>query len=435
MQENEVKHLFLLCPNNSGSSYINECFKNSKYVSTLENEGQDEFNFFGKKARDFEDNISFIFTKKARDFEDDDYIQWLRTEAGWTEKWELNNPDAEWRFQKSPPDILRPHILIDVFVNLSFLIMVRNPYAMAESIMRSNPNASIEDIANHCIDCLILQRKNNYLVGNNFCFKYEDMCERPEWVENNIREKYKIEDFSLKLLKTQKIKNKYDSSLVNKNDEQIKRLKNHQIKVLNSVFEKYKDTIDYWGYTLLDADQEGFFVNEILEIDNSKIKEKVLSIDKNQWFKDTKRQEYFIEHDKTESIILFSKPENTDDPIYGKKLIVDKELMTLFKEDFFDLFVKLKTHFSNSGEVGRILLAKLKANSSIPPQQDHGSHLEKCRRLHIPLVTNDKVDFIVDNNSYTLKEGFVYEFDNTRTHYVANNSDEDRIHLIIDWIY
>jgi len=434
-EEKITKHLFLLSPNNCGSSYINECFKNSKDIAALENEGQDESYFFGKKTADFEENISFIFTKKARDFEDDDYVQWVRTEAAWTEKWELVNPNAQWRFQKSPPDILRPHILLDVFVNLSFLIMARNPYAMAESIIRSNPTATLEDIANHCIDCLIAQRKNNYLMGNNFCFTYEDMCDRPEWVEKNIKEKYNIEDFSLTLPKKHKIKNKYDSILVNKNEEQINRLKKHQIEFLNSVFKKYMDTMDYWGYTLLDEKESGFYVNQILEIDNSKLKEKVLSIEDSYWSKQTDRQEYFVEHDKTESIILFSKPEGTEDPIYGKEQIVDKELMLLFKEDFSDLFIKLKTHFFNSGEIGRILLAKLKPNCTIPPHQDHGPHLEKCRRLHIPLITNDNVDFIVDDKSHNLKEGFVYEFDNTRTHHVTNNSDEERIHLIVDWIY
>jgi aspartyl/asparaginyl beta-hydroxylase (cupin superfamily) len=81
------------------------------------------------------------------------------------------------------------------------------------------------------------------------------------------------------------------------------------------------------------------------------------------------------------------------------------------------------------------LLAKLKPNSTIPPHQDHGPHLEKCRRLHIPLITNDTVDFVVDDKSHNLKEGFVYEFDNTRTHHVTNNSDKERIHLIVDWVY
>lgn len=434
-EEKVIKHLFLLCPNNSGSSYLNECFKNTKSVATLEHEGQDDENFFGKRPSSFEENISFIFTKNRRNFEDDDYVQWCRTEAGWTSKWELNNPNAIWRFQKSPPDILRPHILLDVFVNLSFLIMVRNPYAMAESIMRANPFASIDDIAKHCIDCLILQRKNNYLMGNNFTFKYEDMCERPEWVENNIKEKYGIEDFSLTLPKNRKIKNKYESSLVNKNEEQIKRLKKCQIDYLNEVFKKYNDTMDYWGYEIIDTEKYGFSVNELFEFDISNIKEKVLKIDPVEWIKEIKRQEYFVEHDKTESIILFSEPENNDDPLYGKEQILNKELMLLFKEDFKDLFVQIKSHFFNSGRVGRILLTKLKPNGEIPPHQDHGPHLENCKRLHLPLKTNSDVNFMVDNKNYHFKEGTVYEFDNTRLHSVSNNSNEERIHLIVDWVY
>jgi len=433
MEENEVKHLFLLCPNNSGSSYINECFSKSKFVSTLDNEGQLEFNFFGKKAKDFEENIFYIFTKKSREFKDDDYLNWLRTEAGWTEKWESNNPEALWRFQKSPTDILRPHILLDVFVNLSFLIMVRDPYAMAESIMRLNPEASLEDIANHCIDCLITQRSNNYLIGNNFTFKYEDMCDRPEWVEKNIKEKYNIDDFSLSLPKNVTIKNKYESSLTNKNKEHFSRLKKHQIDSLNNIFKNYEDTLDYWGYKILDETKIGFKLNKLFEYDITPIKEKILNFDESLWHTDIKTKNFLKEHSKTDSIILFSKKEAGE--IYSKEEVNNKELMIHLKENFQDLFIQIKKHFNNTGQIGRILLARLNENSEIPEHKDHGTHLENCRRIHIPIKTNENVYFIVDNETFVLEENSVYEFDNTKIHNVINNSDEKRIHLIIDWIY
>ena len=35
----------------------------------------------------------------------------------------------------------------------------------------------------------------------------------------------------------------------------------------------------------------------------------------------------------------------------------------------------------------------------------------------------------------TLEENKVYEFDNTRMHSVYNNSNQKRVHLIIDWKY
>jgi aspartyl/asparaginyl beta-hydroxylase (cupin superfamily) len=41
---------------------------------------------------------------------------------------------------------------------------------------------------------------------------------------------------------------------------------------------------------------------------------------------------------------------------------------------------------------------------------------------------------VVDEEKYFLLEGFVYELNNTKYHSVRNNSNEHRIHLIIDVI-
>jgi aspartyl/asparaginyl beta-hydroxylase (cupin superfamily) len=58
-----------------------------------------------------------------------------------------------------------------------------------------------------------------------------------------------------------------------------------------------------------------------------------------------------------------------------------------------------------------------------------------CNRVHIPIITNKDVFFKIEDQIKQLKEGEMWEINNSeRLHSVENNSNKDRIHLIIDWI-
>ena len=54
-------------------------------------------------------------------------------------------------------------------------------------------------------------------------------------------------------------------------------------------------------------------------------------------------------------------------------------------------------------------------------------------RAHIPLQTNDKCFFILENKSYNMKnDGSVYLVDVSKWHQIKNLSNEDRYHIIMD---
>jgi len=429
LDDKPTKHLFLLCPNNSGSTFIQESFRNCKNVAVLDDEGQFTPGFQSEISSGH--NLDFIFTLKPKLFENQKGDnEWHANEYYWNQIWNKNNPDAEWKFEKSPPNILRPHLILDCFVNVSFIIMVRNPYAMAESILRANPNASIQDIGNHVLNCLTIQRKNCYLRGTNLIFTYEDMCNRPEWVEQQVKDKFKIDDFTLVANKNHsKIQ---DNSVKNYNDEQISRLKKYHILELNKIFSTATDTLDFWGYSILEVDEIGFTVNELFEHDVTQLKEKVLGIPEEDWLKFEKRNESYVEHKSTHAICLYSEAEEGDE-VYSEK-IKNEELLKLFADDLKSLNEKyLKTY--KSGRMSRILLTRLDEYSKIPSHNDSGTHLNYCRRTHVPIVTNDDVEFYVNDINHSFKENMVYEFDNTKKHAVYNNSEHKRIHMIIDWSY
>ena len=54
-------------------------------------------------------------------------------------------------------------------------------------------------------------------------------------------------------------------------------------------------------------------------------------------------------------------------------------------------------------------------------------------RTHIPITTNKSIKFMVGNEVKNLKEGEVWEINNADTHAVNNESDKDRVHLIVDY--
>ena len=85
------------------------------------------------------------------------------------------------------------------------------------------------------------------------------------------------------------------------------------------------------------------------------------------------------------------------------------------------------------GRFIRVLIVKLKANSNVAPHVDGGYSLMTAKRTHIPIITNSDVIFTVGGETKYLKEGEIWEIDNSKQHSVNNNSDVDRVHLIIDY--
>jgi hypothetical protein len=53
-------------------------------------------------------------------------------------------------------------------------------------------------------------------------------------------------------------------------------------------------------------------------------------------------------------------------------------------------------------------------------------------RIHIPLVTDDGVDFVLAGRPVTLAPGEAWYLDLTRPHRAANRSSASRIHLVVD---
>ena len=168
--------------------------------------------------------------------------------------------------------------------------------------------------------------------------------------------------------------------------------------------------------------------NYIGRIKINNIKNIVNSFNNELWDNFNFRQKTFEVHKETKTIpLIFDTDFRLKDPTYLNEY-------EIFKNEFKLLKNKL-TKIYGKGFIIRAILVMLKSNSKIDRHIDSGESLSICHRVHIPIITNKNVLFEIDNEIKNLKEGEMWEINNSeKIHSVVNNSNTDRIHLIVDWI-
>lgn len=85
------------------------------------------------------------------------------------------------------------------------------------------------------------------------------------------------------------------------------------------------------------------------------------------------------------------------------------------------------------GQFPRVMLARMGPGGEIKPHRDANPAAKWPHKIHVPLLTNDKVTFFVDGIGYHLPEGEAAEVNNMGVHAVTNAGDGDRIHLIFEY--
>jgi hypothetical protein len=160
---------------------------------------------------------------------------------------------------------------------------------------------------------------------------------------------------------------------------------------------------------------------------------KIIEDNNLDWDEFTDRQKrYNSEHVYTKTIpIIFDKSFN-----FNHLKIIPTEKYPLFKDEISKIEDVIRKNTNEEGKIMRALLVKLTAEKSIRPHVDIvGFSLVVCRRIHIPIQTNDDCFFTVGDDRRNLKLGEVWEINNDKKrHSVDNLGKTDRIHLIVDWI-
>jgi len=82
--------------------------------------------------------------------------------------------------------------------------------------------------------------------------------------------------------------------------------------------------------------------------------------------------------------------------------------------------------------LGRVIITRLEPGKKIDPHEDGGSHAAYYSRFHIMLKNQPGSMFYCEDEEVYMAPGDVWWFDNSKTHWVTNNSSDDRITMIVD---
>jgi aspartyl/asparaginyl beta-hydroxylase/SEC-C motif-containing protein len=162
-------------------------------------------------------------------------------------------------------------------------------------------------------------------------------------------------------------------------------------------------------------------------LDITPILEQLKAIPSSSW-NQSKREKSFEIHKQTKALLLIHDDDfrhfaPTQHALYDEFSIALKPIFELI-EQFYD----------GKGYVVRALFARLKSGGIIPPHTDGLYSLLFCNRVHIPIITTDENLFTVGGETKNLKVGEAWEINNATAHEVRNNSEKDRVHLIVDWV-
>ena len=189
-------HLFGICPNNSGTTFLKQALATCRATWNLEREGQRMLGFVGPATWQ-EGHLLWAADRRWLDrFGDTSLYDWPRTRKAWYFQAYARDPAASVFYVKTPPFLLYVGELARNFRNAKFLFMVRNPYAACEAICRRRVRVRRSELdmdireaaATHMAICLDYQRRNVETHGERgVFFTYEAMCDEPERVEREIR--------------------------------------------------------------------------------------------------------------------------------------------------------------------------------------------------------------------------------------------------------
>lgn len=160
--------------------------------------------------------------------------------------------------------------------------------------------------------------------------------------------------------------------------------------------------------------------------DTKRLKSDVQKVLKQKWTDHYNKNGY---SGKWTSIALMAKggksneiyaSSNNSEPIINTEILED---CYYFKE-ILESFLFEKT---------AVRLLQLAVGAEIKPHTDNCLGYEDGSfRLHIPIITNNEVEFILDGNRVIMNEGECWYIDANFVHSVANRGAQNRIHLVID---
>jgi hypothetical protein len=164
------------------------------------------------------------------------------------------------------------------------------------------------------------------------------------------------------------------------------------------------------------------------KVDCRDLAAKVLSLSEDAWACDPRRQDDYDVHAQTQSIILMfcdGWPQVTVSEAAGWPLLGD------LAQPVIDQIVSKR--YPPGGRLLRAMVTRLGPGRRIARHKDIHPTFSIAHRIHVPLVTNAGVEFVVGPERVPPRAGYAFELNNLMLHHVVNNGSEDRIHFIFDY--
>jgi Sulfotransferase family len=228
-------YLFVLCPPYCGSTLLWKLLSTSANVSALPMEGQ------------FLPELKSLMRDKPWDA--GRALPWEDIKAVWETYWDKSKPVL---LEKSPPNLIRTHEIRAHFQPVKFIVMVRNPYAQAEGLMRRN-QFTAKRAANFSMMCLRRQLENARQLQDTLVMTYESLVEDPDAMCR------KMTAFLPELgnldharhFEVHSIDGTLNRPITDLNSKKIATLSGTTLALLNDVFSQHIETISAWGYPLI----------------------------------------------------------------------------------------------------------------------------------------------------------------------------------------
>lgn len=255
-------HMFVIGPNNSGTTLLRNLIAANGPCASLPMEGQHTPGFIGPSSRGT--GTRLIWASRAEwiaNFRDPAHYDWRETRTAWhvqaAKVDDLGAPVKPVFVTSSPPFLLIVDQLRAAFPDAFFVFLVRDPYAAIEGIIRragQQPLSGNENIAEvaarHISACLQYNLQNiekHRDVG--IALTYEDLCADPAQAARKIGAL--VPDLAdLQFDAQVPVKGVPAAAIANKNAEQIARLTTEELEKANGVFKYHIHTMARFGYHL-----------------------------------------------------------------------------------------------------------------------------------------------------------------------------------------
>ena len=147
---------------------------------------------------------------------------------------------------------MRVNDIKEFFKPISFICIIRNPYAQCEGIIRRT-GESAEFAAKFALKCLQYQKSNIETEKNLLFFTYEELCEnRKQVVKTIISFIPELKDIkSEQKFTAHNFKTKDGMEITNLNTEKISKLTKEQLNEINNHFKKEEELLKYFNYTII----------------------------------------------------------------------------------------------------------------------------------------------------------------------------------------